>query len=92
MSFDKNDVDMVLTTIHSLAEPTTYKKAMSFEVVKQTNIKGKKLWDILKYLIDKGYLKPCAFAGVLTDERGGNVSLGLTSDGISYVINNSDSF
>ena len=87
MSFTKDELNSVLTTIHRLAALAEYRKAISFEVVRETNIKGAKLSDILKYSIDQGYLQPCAYAGVRMNEQGGNVSLGLTSDGISYVIN-----
>jgi hypothetical protein len=87
MSFTKDELDIVLTTIHNLAELAAYKKAISSEVVKETNIKSPQLSDIVKYAMDEGYLEKCAHAAIKISEQGGTIGLKLTSYGISYVIN-----
>jgi hypothetical protein len=87
MSFTKDELDIVLTTIHNLAEATAYKKAISTEVIQQTNIASSQLSDIVKYAIDKGYLEKCAYAAIKITQEGGIIGLKLTTNGISYVMN-----
>jgi len=86
-SFTEDELNIVLATIYRLAALANYNKAISSEVLKETNIENVKLSKILKYSIDQRYLQECAHAQVRMNKQGGTVGLALTKDGISYVRN-----
>ena len=85
MSFTENELNIVLITIHRLAERVSYKKAISSEVLKETNIEQQVLCKILEHSVKLGYLQQCLYANVLLP-GGGSISLALTPRGTSYVM------
>ena len=85
MSFNNDNLKLVLITIHDLGKSHPLNRVDTSEIAKKTNLKNQELYDILKFLKKEDYLKAHSSLEAMYGIGGGSLQVSLTDKGLSVI-------